>query len=104
MLLLDRFRIRTKLGLLAGIPVLGALLLSIIVIQSARRSAKTAEAIGSIEDLAELSERMRYVVSALQSERARTAWPTGQQQSLNEALTVERRPTDASLNRLNGFV
>jgi two-component system chemotaxis sensor kinase CheA len=104
MLLLDRLRIRTKLALLAGIPVLGALLLSVIVIQSARRSAKTAEAIGSIEDLAELSDRMRDVVSALQSERARTAWATGQQQPVDEVLTGERSATDASLGRLNGFV
>jgi len=104
MLLLDRFRVRTKLALLAGIPVLGAVLLSVIVIQSARRSAKTAEAIGSIEDLAELADRMRDVVSALQAERAHTAWATGREQPLDEVLSVERGATDLVLSRLNGFV
>ena len=103
-MLLDRLRIRTKLGLLAGIPVLGAVLLSIIVIQSARHSAKTAEAIGSIEDLAELSDRMRDVVTALQGERARTAWATGQKQSVDDVVGSERSVTDVSLKRLREFV
>lgn len=104
MLVLGRLRIRTKLGLLAGIPVLGALLLSVIVIQSARSSARSAEAIGSIEDLAELSDRMRDVVSALQTERARTAWATGERQVPDEVLTAERAATDGNLQRLNAFI
>jgi two-component system chemotaxis sensor kinase CheA len=104
-MLLDRFRIRTKLGLLAGIPVLGALLLSTIVIQGARRSAKTAEAIGSIEDLAELSDRMRDVVTSLQNERARTAWTTGQRLGAESPELIDcRNKTDANLARLTHFV
>jgi two-component system chemotaxis sensor kinase CheA len=74
------------------------------VIQSARHSAKTAEAIGSIEDLAELSDRMRDVVSSLQSERARIAWATGQKLSIVEVTGKERQVTDISLKRLNEFV
>ena len=101
---LDHLRIRTKLTLLAGIPVVGALILSVMVIQGARQSAKAAEAIGSVEDLAELSDRMRNVASSLQTERARTAWATGLKQSVDEAAKTERLITDQSLAKLREFV
>ncbi len=103
-MLLEHLGLRSKLALLAGIPVLGAVLLSTMVISGARESARTAEAIGSIEDLAELSDRMHDVVSALQAERARTAWVTGQALPANQALQKEQAATDASLARLQGFV
>lgn len=103
-MLIERLRVRAKLAILAGVPVVGAMVLSIIVIEGARRSARTAEAIGSIEDLAELSERMRDTVSSLQAERARTAWATGENQEVEAATRTERSTTDSSLDRLNAFV
>jgi two-component system, chemotaxis family, sensor kinase CheA len=104
MLLLDRLSIRTKLTLLAGIPVFGALLLSVMVIHGAREGARAAEAIGSIEDLAELSDRMRDLATSLQAERARTAWATGRRQSVEEAAKDARGQTDLSLVRLLDFI
>jgi serine phosphatase RsbU (regulator of sigma subunit) len=69
--------IRHKLGLLAGIPMVGALLLALQIIVGAREQAQKAEALGSIESLAELSGRMTSVVHALQLERASEALSFG---------------------------
>ena len=52
------FSIRYKLGLLAGVPVIGALLLSGIIVQDARRQAESAAALGSVEDLALLAAKI----------------------------------------------
>ena len=65
--------IRHKLGLLAGIPMIGALLLALQIISGARLQAQKAEALGSIESLAELSAQMTNTVHALQGERAAEA-------------------------------
>jgi serine phosphatase RsbU (regulator of sigma subunit) len=69
--------IRHKLGLLAGIPMVGALLLALQIIGGAREQARKAEALGSIESLAELSAQMTSVVHALQLERAAGALSLG---------------------------
>lgn len=65
--------IRHKLALLAGVPMVGALLLALQVISGVRLQAKKAEALGSIESLAELSAQMTSTVHALQLERASQA-------------------------------
>ena len=65
--------IRVKLALLAGVPVLGAVLLSLLVVQDARRQAQKAEALGSVESLAQLSASMSIVLGELQMERAQLA-------------------------------
>jgi len=70
-------RIAFKLAVLAGIPVIGALLLSIELGNVARERSHTADAIGSIEDLAELSSRMTATVDELQTERALAALTLG---------------------------
>jgi len=70
-------RIAFKLAILAGIPVIGALLLSVEIADGARERAHTADAIGSIEDLAELSSRMTTTVDELQTERAAAALVLG---------------------------
>lgn len=63
-------RIGFKLAILAGVPMIGALLLALEIESGARDRARTAEAIGSVEDLAELSARMTDTVNELQTERA----------------------------------
>ncbi|MES1177349.1 MAG: SpoIIE family protein phosphatase [Myxococcales bacterium] len=72
-----RLSIRQKLGLLAGIPMLGALLLALQIILGAREQARKVEALGSIESLAELSAQMTSAVHALQLERASEALALG---------------------------
>jgi len=69
--------IRHKLGLLAGIPIVGALLLALQIVSDARLQARKAEALGSIESLAELSAQMTSTVHALQLERAAEALSLG---------------------------
>ena len=68
-----KLSIRHKLGLLVGIPIVGALLLALQIIGAAREQARKAEALGSIESLADLSAQMTSVVHALQLERASEA-------------------------------
>ena len=72
--------IRHKLGLLAGVPIVGALLLALQIIVGAQEQAHKAEALGSIESLAELSAQMTSVVHALQLERASEALSLGLRQ------------------------
>src|ERR1700712_3289693 len=64
------FSIRYKLGLLAGVPVIGAILLSSIIVRDARRQAEAAAALGSVEDLALLASKISTSVHQLQGERA----------------------------------
>ncbi|MEI9949281.1 MAG: SpoIIE family protein phosphatase [Pseudomonadota bacterium] len=68
-----KLSIRHKLGLLAGIPIIGALLLALQIVSGARLEAHKVEALGSIESLAELSSQMTSTVHALQLERASEA-------------------------------
>lgn len=77
--------IRHKLGLLAGIPIVGALLLALQIISGARQEARKAEALGSIESLAELSAQMTSTVHALQLERASEALVLGIHRELEKA-------------------
>ena len=77
--------IRHKLGLLAGIPIVGALLLALQIISGARLQARKAEALGSIESLAELSAQMTSSVHALQLERASESLALGIHQRLAKA-------------------
>jgi serine phosphatase RsbU (regulator of sigma subunit) len=63
--------------LLAGIPIVGALLLALQIISGARLQAQKAEALGSIEGLAELSAQMTSTVHSLQLERASEALALG---------------------------
>jgi serine phosphatase RsbU (regulator of sigma subunit) len=57
--------------------MVGALLLALQIIGGAREQAQKAEALGSIESLAELSAQMTSVVHALQLERASEALSLG---------------------------
>jgi signal transduction histidine kinase len=107
-------KVAFKLGVLAGIPVIGALLLSVEMARGAREQARTADAIGSIEDLAELSTRMTDTVDELQTERASAALALGLHASdgpqpaalerADAALVAQETQTDRALRRLNEFL
>jgi len=107
-------RIAFKLAILAGIPVIGALLLSVEVESAARERSRTADAIGSIEDLAELSARMTATADELQGERALAALRLGfrqanttqnqRAQEAETALTDQQAKTDVAVARMEGFL
>jgi two-component system chemotaxis sensor kinase CheA len=104
MWLFDRLKVRLKLALLAGVPVLGALILSALIARDAQQRARTAEGLGSIEDLAQLTEQMTRVTSCLQLERARLAFNAGAANLEISAPTSEEGQTDRTLSALEGFV
>ncbi len=72
------FSMRTKLALLAGVPMIGALLLALFVTNDARERAASAASLGSIEDLARLTSYIADVLHSVQDERARSAMRAGQ--------------------------
>jgi len=96
------FSIRYKLGLLAGVPVIGALLLSSIIVRDARRQAESAAALGSVEDLALLAAKISTSVHRLQSEREQLSRKFGEpaEPQLQAAFTE----TDKALSDLQGFL
>lgn len=69
--------IRAKVLLLAGIPVAGTLILAVVIAQRGQSQTAAAAALGSIEDVAQLSVRISSVIHALQLERARAALDAG---------------------------
>lgn len=77
MTLIQRLSIRIKLLLLAGVPVVGALVLAVLIASDARDRAASAAALGSVEDLARLSAQMNGALRAMQSERAIAALREG---------------------------
>src|SRR5580700_2385168 len=92
--------IRTKLALLAGVPVIGALLLAVFVVNDARAGAKSAASLGSIEDLAQLTAYIAQVLHAVQDERAASALVEGAEAAAlssvdREPLLGTRTQTDA---------
>jgi two-component system, chemotaxis family, sensor kinase CheA len=102
----DVFRkIAFKLAILAGAPLIGTLVLSTEIARENQDRGKSAAAIGSIEDLAELSLRTSTTVDELQSERATAALALGLDGSYApEALAAQERKTDASIATMNGFL
>jgi two-component system, chemotaxis family, sensor kinase CheA len=104
-------KVALRLGILAGIPVIGVLLLSVQIERGARARARSADAIGSIEDLAELSVRMTGAVGQLQPERAAAAlslgWrgsdPAAQRAAMTNLLAQETK-TDAAIAAMDGFL
>jgi len=87
--------IRHKLALLAGIPIVGALLLALQIISSVRLQARKAEALGSIDSLAELSAQMTSTVHALQLERASDALVLGIHLKLQKDAAAGNEPGTA---------
>ncbi|HVZ33520.1 MAG TPA: hypothetical protein VG963_13905, partial [Polyangiaceae bacterium] len=82
--------------LLAGVPVLGALVLAMLIARDARRAAESAAALGSIEDLASLAGQMTGLVHTLQLERSALALETGNPLPSAEQLRDEFGKTDAA--------
>jgi two-component system chemotaxis sensor kinase CheA len=77
MMLFNRLRVGPKLILLAGFPVLGILALSVLVVIDVQERTKAAAGLGSIEELAQLTERMLRVIDELQWERAEVTFSVG---------------------------
>jgi two-component system chemotaxis sensor kinase CheA len=101
--------IRVKLALLAGVPVIGALLLALLVANDARQRAASAASLGSIEDLARLTSYIADVLHAVQDERAVTSIAEGLEASKRgtagaRATADARRGADASAARLEAFL
>jgi signal transduction histidine kinase len=107
-------KVALRLGLLAGVPVIGVLLLSAQIEESARSRARSADAIGSVEDLAELSVRMTDTVGQLQTERAAAAltlgWrgadpaPAAAEKDAMAGLLAQESKTDAAIGAMDGFL
>jgi serine phosphatase RsbU (regulator of sigma subunit) len=101
--------IRKKIVLLAGIPVLGTLILALAIAQHARTQTTAAAALGSIEDVAQLSVHISGVMRALQLERARTALEEGLEAhapdtAIPGSVDRERAATDAAEKQLELFL
>lgn len=117
--------IRWKLLLLAGIPVLGAILLSIPLIRGVQEDARKARALGSVENLAKLNATMGVVIHELQLERAWVAATMGRNAALRgegeltaqesesrrrsleqarAAAQVQSRATDEAIRTLGAFL
>jgi two-component system chemotaxis sensor kinase CheA len=107
-------KIAFKLALLAGVPLIGALLLAAEIQRGARDRAEIADAIGSIEDLAVLSARMADTVDELQTERAAGALLLGLQSApspelaardaAEAALIAQETKTDAAVRAMDAFL
>jgi two-component system chemotaxis sensor kinase CheA len=100
----DRLKVRLKLVLLTGLPVLGALLLSALIARDAQQRAQTADSLGSIEDLAQLTERMTLVIHELQRERARQAYGVGINEQDRSDVARQHEKTDRALESLDRFL
>ena len=101
--MLHRLPIKIKLFLLAGVPVVGALVLSYLVASDAQRRLESAESLGSIEDLAKLAETISLVVDDLQDERMATAYALGRAEAAGTELSTRRKKVDASVAKLEDF-
>ncbi len=102
--MLTRLPIRLKLILLAGVPVIGALILAISSARDARRQAESAAALGSIEDLAHLSARMSGVVHELQFERHELSLRAAEKRLAAAEVAAQLAKTDAVLEQLTDFL
>jgi two-component system, chemotaxis family, sensor kinase CheA len=100
----SRLPIPIKLLLLAGFPVVGALVLSLMLARDAQLQARSAEALGTVEDLAQLSVTMSEVIRCLQDERAQTALDLAKSTKDSEALRGARLATDRSVGSLEAFL
>ncbi|HET9934062.1 MAG TPA: nitrate- and nitrite sensing domain-containing protein [Polyangiaceae bacterium] len=97
-------KIGVKLAILAGVPVIGALLLSAHITREANERARSSEGIGSVEDLAELSARMTATIGELQSERALGALGAGFENPDRSSLVAQEAKTDAAVHAMDDFL
>lgn len=112
-----RLSLKYKLGLLAGIPVLGAVVLAGLIVMHAAKESEKAKALGSIENLGELSHLMTSALEHLQKERATVALAAGLRHAahddtraapdypdLGARLTASQLETDQARVRLESLV
>jgi two-component system chemotaxis sensor kinase CheA len=104
MTIFGRLSLQRKLALFGGVPVLGALLLSLLIVSDAQQRARKAAGLGSIEDLARLTERMTLVIHDLQMERAELAYSAGLDDSTNPDVARHEHETDEALRSLSAFL
>src|SRR5260221_1047716 len=102
--MLRRLPIRLKLILLAGVPVLGALILATLISRDAQRRAQSAAALGSIEDLARLSAHMSRLVQQLQFERSELGLRLGLKTPAAPELGARFAQTDEASRELAAFL
>jgi serine phosphatase RsbU (regulator of sigma subunit) len=110
--LVPRISIRQKLALLTGIPVLGAIVLALLIVSAARDQSRRAQALGSVESLAELSAEVTGALHALQAERSQVALGLGRRAAnrpVPSAAGVDRQAsrfsaTDDRLRALSRFL
>jgi two-component system chemotaxis sensor kinase CheA len=102
--MLKTLPIRLKLMLLAGVPVLGALILALSIANDARRQAASAAALGSIEDLARLAAHMSGLVHELQFERQELSLLAAEKNLLAPELKEHFARTDAARKQLEDFL
>lgn len=102
--MLRRLPIRLKLILLAGVPVLGALILATLIARDAESRAQSAAALGSIEDLARLSAHMSKLAQELQFERSELALRLGRKAPGAPELRQRFEQTDAASRDLAAFL
>src|ERR1700722_725032 len=109
MLLRARTSIRAKLALLAGVPVVGALLLALFVAHDARQQAASAASLRSIEDPARLTSYIADELHAEQDERAVLGVADGLADAtararLAQATAEAGRATDVAADKLEAFL
>jgi len=102
--MLRRLPIRLKLILLAGLPVLGALILATLIARDAQHRAQSAAALGSIEDLARLSAHMSTLVQELQFERSELGLRLGLKTPEASELAARFARTDQASQELTAFL
>jgi two-component system, chemotaxis family, sensor kinase CheA len=102
--MLNSLPLKLKLLILAGVPVIGALILAYWVSSDANARLESARALGSIEDLAKLSSEISETVNALQEERAATALALGKGQDPKVSAADARAATDAKRAALERFM
>ena len=90
--------------LLAGVPVLGTLLLSVLVVLEVQQRAQAAAGFGSIENLAQLTDKMLHVIRDLQWERAEVAYAAGGAKDRRREIAERRRHTDDALVELDALL
>lgn len=101
--------IRIRLFLVAGVPVIGAVALAVLIVQNARAQASMAASLGSVEDLPRLSSAMTASLRALQAERALAALREGLGSEAGageaqEALERQFERSDAASAQLEAFL
>src|SRR5688500_5831969 len=90
--------------LLAGVPVLGTLLLSLLVVLEVQERARAAAGVGSIENLAHLTGKMLHLIHDLQWERAEVTYAAGGAKDRPGALEARYAETDGALADLSDFL